>query len=83
MTRLNRLLKLQLWSVMVPGRGRRGSAAKELGPRFDELMQAVQQSVGSGSTVSQMQSALAALQARVDTLTSDFAQLASQCKSRQ
>lgn len=58
------------------------SRDKGIGPRLDELMRAVQQSSGSGSTLTQLQSAVAALQARVDSLTADLAKLASQCKTR-
>ena len=70
---------MQLWSIMVlHGRSR----DKGIGPRLDELMHAVQQSSGSGSTIMQLQSAVAALQNRVDTLTADLAHLASLCKTK-
>ncbi|KAK9827162.1 hypothetical protein WJX74_008866 [Apatococcus lobatus] len=76
---LGLILFLQLWSIMVlHGRSRDAG----IGTRLDKLMQAVQQSSGSGSTITQLQTAVTALQTRVDTLTADLARLASQCQSK-
>ncbi|KAK9863778.1 hypothetical protein WJX84_002729 [Apatococcus fuscideae] len=82
LTFLALMILLQLWSIIVlHSRGRGGAGARELGPRFDELLKAVQHSSGAGGTIQQLQAAVATLQSRVDSLTTDLAKLAFQCKS--